>query len=749
MRCFFAEKFSLVRTMAEEAKERLTKILQALSVPDRKIKNTVKDNKLVTSLAEVFNEAGITESSKISAPTLELLMEVAFKFPAAAPKNRSMLVQSVLQEKVGPVQVDLALKYFKKVLDGPYDTADYEKTCGIGVKMTEAEIKAGLQKILADHKDEFGPEPEKQQGLIWKYVKQTMPFADSTEVKGVLNQLFSSQKEDHTRQPGSIYFPKPEENTQQTPELLAQHLKETGGRVITRFPPEPNGYLHIGHAKAMHLNFGYAKKMGGMCIMRFDDTNPETESPEYVNSIADNVQWMGHKWDKLTYASDYFQQLYDLAIELIKRGKAYVCHQTGEEIEASRATHTNSPWRDRSVEENLKLFQDMKHGKFAEGTATLRMKMNMQSDKSVFWDLVAYRVKHIPHHRTSDKWCIYPSYDYTHCLNDTLENITHSLCTVEFVPRRDSYNWLVDSLGLYRSVVWEYARLNLTYTVLSKRKLIQLVTGKHVNGWDDPRLSTINGLRRRGYSPDGINNFCESIGVTRNNSVIPIEMLEEYVRQDLNKTSRRCFAVFNPVKATIRNWTAGSVAYKCPNVPEVPERGEHTVQFDGTFFIEKTDYREVDEKDYFGLALKTDKQKYVKLRYVNVDVKLVDIIKDANGEVVELILEQDPKGNTKHAIHWVPVQGAVKVEVRNYERLFLSEDPVKKYDKDWLKDLNPNSLTLATAWADPSVKDLKAYDRIQFERQGYYCVDPDTSKDHVVVNRTVNLKESTWKKQQK
>jgi len=317
------------------------------------------------------------------------------------------------------------------------------------------------------------------------------------------------------------------------------------------------------------------------------------------------------------------------------------------------------------------------------------------------------------------------------------------------VPRRDSYNWLVDSLELYRSVVWEYARLALTYTVLSKRKLIKLVSGKYVKGWDDPRLSTLNGFRRRGYSAEGINNFCEAIGVTRNNSVLPIENLEEYVRQDLNKTSRRVFAVSDPVKATIRNWTGGKVKIQCPNIPEMPEKGEHEVPFDGTFYIEKSDFRENDEAEYFGLALNSAQPKFVKLRYVNVDIKAVDIKKDSNGEITEIVLEQIPKGTSKHAIHWVPIQEAVKVQVRDYSRLFLSEDPVKKYEDDWLKDLNPNSLSVACAYVDPSIKDLKPFDRIQFERIGYYCVDPDTTSNLIVVNRTVSLKESTWKKHQK
>eukprot|EP01126_Amoeba_proteus_P017121 TRINITY_DN180_c0_g2_i2.p1 TRINITY_DN180_c0_g2~~TRINITY_DN180_c0_g2_i2.p1 ORF type:complete len:461 (+),score=80.96 TRINITY_DN180_c0_g2_i2:1104-2486(+) len=458
---------------------------------------------------------------------------------------------------------------------------------------------------------------------------------------------------------------------------------------------------------------------------------------------------MGHKWYKVTYASDYFDRLYECAIELIKRGKAYVCHQTPEEIEQCRETHTNSPFRDRSVDENLRLFEDMRRGLFKEGEATLRMKMDMQSSNSCMWDTVAYRVKFHHHHRTGDKWVIYPSYDFTHCLCDTFENITHSLCTLEFRMRRESYEWLVKALGLYVSYVFEFARLCLTYTIMSKRKLLKLVNGGYVRGWDDPRLSTINGFRRRGYSPKGINDLCADVGVTTHTTIIPFEKLEHHVRMDLNSSSRRIFAVFDPLRVVVRNWSGGVVQVTCPNVPGNPELGNHVIPFTGSFFIERQDFREEDVEGYFGLALDNPK-KFIKLKNSDVNIRVVDVRKNSAGEVVEIEVESDPQAPTKHAIHWVPIEEGKepwKVEVREYERLFLSESPTALGD-NWLSDLNPNSLTVTSALIDPSVRDFKVLDRVQFERVGFYCVDPDSkpNEGQYVFNRTVGLKESTWKK---
>jgi len=495
-------------------------------------------------------------------------------------------------------------------------------------------------------------------------------------------------KENKVQLQESITFSPPTENFQIIPELLKKHLEITGGMIITRFPPEPNGYLHIGHAKAMSLNFGYAKKLGGKCYMRFDDTNPEVESIEYINSILDNVKWMGYEWCDVTHASDYFDELYELAIQLIKKGHAYVCHQSSEDIKITRDRGTESPWRNRSVEENLREFEKMKLGLYKEGEATLRMKMDMTSTNPCMWDSVAYRIKYVPHPnpKVGDKWCIYPSYDYTHCINDSLENITHSLCTLEFEMRRESYNWLLDALDLYKPVVWEYGRLQLSYTILSKRKLIQLVEGNYgLRGWDDPRLPTIKGLKRKGYTPEAIKNFCEDIGVTRiPGVVIPITKLEEFLREHLNAVVPRAFVVLHPIKLTLVNWTEGHKIIHCPNIPEKDE-GTHPVPFCGTLYIERDDFKEEDVEGYFGLALNSNK--WIRLKYADVFIHLDTIIKDETGMAIELkcswsiSTDIEPSGN----IHWVsepqPGKEPLKIEVREYERLFLSEDPIKKYKK--------------------------------------------------------------------
>jgi len=730
----------------------LKAMLEACSVPARKITIVLKEKATTNALISIFQELGLTSPSTVSSVVkshIESLIEVAGKMNDC-PKARSFLLTYILEGKLGTVQRDLAIKYFKAKKDGPFEVADFEKECGVGVVVSSEEIEKTLKDIMETKKDEIAKEGEKK--IIWAEVKKRIPFAPTADVSSVLNLLVQKKKEDHTRADllSADRFPPVTDNVQLKPELLAEHLKATGGKVVTRFPPEPNGYLHIGHAKSMNLNFGNAKKSGGICIMRFDDTNPATEEQEYIDSILDNVKWMGHQWSKVTYASDYFDQLYLWAIELIKKGKAFVCHQSPKEMEESRETHTNSPYRDRSVDENLRLFEDMKNGKYKEGEATLRMKMNMQSSNSCMWDSVAYRIKYLPHHRTKDKWCIYPSYDFTHCLCDTIENITHSLCTLEFRMRRESYHWLVNELGLYRSHVFEFARLQLTYTILSKRKLIQLVEGKYVSGWDDPRMSTLQGYRRRGYSPDGINALCDDVGVTLHNSTIPIEKLEHFVRMDLNKTSRRIFAVFDPIKVTLRNWD-GVLAVKAPNVPNFESLGDHELTFCSPFYIERNDFREEDEEGYFGLAL-NNSSKYVKLKYANLNIRLVEIKKDALGVPVELIVEHDPLAQCKNAIHWISVVGGeepLEIEVREYEHLFLSEEPVKKYGKDWLKDLNPNSLAIKKALIDSSVKDLKPFDRVQFERVGFYCCDPDSKDGKFVFNRSVTLKESVWKKQTK
>jgi len=734
----------------------LAAVLKAYGFPARRITQVTKEKTTATTLIEIFTELSVNASSvnENVKTHLDSLVEVAGKFPKDAPKARSFVVGCILKNKLGPVQREEAFKYFKTQKDAPFEVEDFEKKCGVGVVVTAEQIKAALVVILEAKKAEIAAAGDKKaQGLIWPEIKKVLPFAAPSDVSTVLASLMEKKKENHTRTElvGTDIITPVTDNKQATPELLKNHLEATGGIFITRFPPEPNGYLHIGHAKSMNLNFGIAKKNKGKCIMRFDDTNPATEEQEYIDSILENVKWMGHEFSEITYASDYFDQLYLWAIELINRGLAYVCHQTPDEIEESRKHHTDSPFRNRPIEENLSLFEDMKNGKFEEGKATLRMKMDMKSGNSCMWDLVAYRIKFLPHHRTGKKWCIYPSYDFTHCLCDTIENITHSLCTLEFRMRRESYNWLVDSLGLYRSKVFEFARLALTHTILSKRKLIQLVTGKYVTGWDDPRLSTIQAFRRKGYSPSGINAFCDDLGITTNVSVIPIEKLEQFVRLDLNKTSRRIFCVFDPIAVTIKNWTKGTIKVTAPNVPGENEKGNHQLLFSNTFFIERSDFKEEDEEGYFGLALNKP-NKFVKLKYADVNIRLVSVEKDSSGKAIHLIAEEDPKASCKNAIHWInKVEGQepIKVEVREYEHLFLSADPIGTHKENWLKDLNPHSLKVVSAIIDLSVHDLKPLDRVQFERVGYYCTDPDSKNGNFVFNRTVSLKESNWKKTQK
>ncbi|XP_028069710.1 glutamine--tRNA ligase-like isoform X2 [Camellia sinensis] len=533
--------------------------------------------------------------------------------------------------------------------------------------------------------------------------------------------------------------------------MLEKHLKATGGKVFTRFPPEPNGYLHIGHAKAMFINFGLAKERGGCCYLRYDDTNPEAEKKEYIDHIEEIVRWMGWEPFKITYASDYFQDLYELAVELIRRGHAYVDHQTPEEIKEYREKRMNSPWRDRPIEESLKLFDDMKRGIIEEGKATLRMKQDMQSDNYNMHDLIAYRIKFTPHPHAGDAGCIYPSYDYEHCTVDSIENVTHSLCTLEFETRRASYYWLLDALSLFQPYVWEYSRLNVTNTVMSKRKLNRLVKEKRVDGWDDPRLMTLSGLRRRGVTSTSINAFVRGIGITRSDSsMINVDRLEYHIREELNKTAPRTMVVLHPLKVVITNLEVGSVmdlnAKKWPDAPLDDASSYYKVPFSNVVYIENSDFRMKDSKDYYGLA----PGKSVLLRYA-FPIKCTDVILGDDKEtVLEIRAEYDPSKKTKPkgVLHWVsehsPGVDPLKVEVRLFDKLFLSENPAEL--DDWLGDLNPESkMVIPGAYAVPSLKNAAVGDRFQFERLGYFVVDKDSSSEKLVFNRTITLRDSYGK----
>ena len=529
-----------------------------------------------------------------------------------------------------------------------------------------------------------------------------------------------------------------------------------GRKVHTRFPPEPNGYLHIGHAKSICINFGLAQEYGGLCNLRFDDTNPVKEDTEYVDSIREDVHWLGGEWDdREYYASNYFDQLYAFAEQLIRDGKAYVDSQSAEEIRASRGTltqpGTESPYRNRSIEENLDLFHRMRGGEFADGEHVLRAKIDMASPNVVMRDPTLYRIRHAEHHRTGDKWCVYPMYDFTHCLSDSLEGITHSICTLEFVNNRELYDWVLDALTVYPPQQIEFARLGLTYTVLSKRKLIQLVKGGFVRGWDDPRMPTICGMRRRGYTPEAIRDFCSRIGVARAENLVEYSLLEFCVREHLNAIAPRTMAVLDPIKVVIENYPEGQVEwFDMPFSQDGSVEGSRKVPFSRELYIERDDFREDPPKKFHRLFPGSE----VRLRYAYY-VTCKDVIKDADGNIVELRCTYDPesKGGAtpdgrkiKGTIHWVSVPHAVSAEVRLYEHLFTSPTPGNTPEGVEFTDLlNPDSMRVVTAQVEPALAEFPAGSRVQFERLGYFCVDPDSKPGAPVFNRTVTLKDS-WAK---
>ncbi|CAD6194560.1 unnamed protein product [Caenorhabditis auriculariae] len=532
--------------------------------------------------------------------------------------------------------------------------------------------------------------------------------------------------------------------TPKTEELLKKHVQAVGGKVVTRFPPEPNGVLHIGHAKAININFGYAKAHGGMCNLRFDDTNPEKEEEKFFTAIEDIVRWLGYEPAEVTHSSDNFQQLYDWAVVLIKKGLAYVCHQKVEEMRGFEVQL--SPWRDRPIEESLQLFEDMKNGKFDEGEATLRLKLTLEEGKV---DPVAYRIKFVPHHRSGDQWCVYPTYDYTHCLCDSIENITHSLCTKEFQSRRSSYYWLCNALDIYCPVQWEYGRLNVNYTVVSKRKILKLIETKVVNDWDDPRLFTLTALRRRGIPSEAINRFVAKLGLTMSQMVIDPHVLDATVRDYLNTHAPRTMAVLNGLKLTIENFEELNLPSELsvPDFPSDPQTsGTHIVAFDKEIFIEKTDYRSNDNDKSFRRLTKSQP---IGLKHIGLVLSFVREVTDASGNVTELVVRAKKltaEDKPKAFVHWVA--RPVSAEVRLYDRLFKHknpEDPVA-VPGGFLSDINENTLTvLYNVLIDKSIGNSKVYDRFQFERIGYFCVDRDSIAGKLVFNRTVLLKEDAGK----
>lgn len=537
-------------------------------------------------------------------------------------------------------------------------------------------------------------------------------------------------------------------------EIIENDLKEGKYKsIITRFPPEPNGYLHLGHASSICLNFGLTKKYPGYTNLRFDDTNPLTEETEYVESIKDDVRWLGFEWKNERFASDYFDQLYKYAGKLIDKGLAYVDDSTSEEMAAMKGTPSepgkDSPYRNRSIEENRDLFVRMKNGEFPDGSKTLRVKIDMAHINMLMRDPILYRIKHAHHHRTGSTWCIYPMYDFAHGQSDSIEEVTHSICTLEFVPHRELYDWLIQKLEIYPSHQYEFARRNFNYTVTSKRKLLQLVTEKHVTGWDDPRMPTISGLRRRGYTPESIREFCDRIGVAKRENMVDVGLLEFCLREHLNKIALRRMVVFAPIKIIITNYKEDGEVLQGENNPEDPKGGVREMPFSNEIYIERDDFMEIPSKKYFRLA--PGQMVRLKAAYI---IKCEEVIKDAQGNITELHCTYIPESKSgedtsgisvKGTLHWVSVKSAISIEVREYDRLFRVEDPTDE-EGDFKEYLNPDSLKIiTTAFAEPALSKAKFDDRYQFIRKGYFCLDKDTSASRMIFNRTVSLKDG-WKK---
>ncbi|OQV13125.1 putative glutamine--tRNA ligase [Hypsibius exemplaris] len=773
------------------AADDLIAFFMEVGLSEEKAKETAKNDHVAKNFKNAIEQAKKHIAGAIPKPVANLLYSLASKVKDQASTHVPFLVEYIANGKINSeLQLTAALDFALAHAAGDIKRAEFEKGCGVGVSYTDTEVVKAVAAVLAANTE----------GLIenrYRFVvgpllveaRKAVPWVEGKRLKDevdrqILKLLGPKTAEDNEKPAKKKEKPAPEKKdsntaekaekaessgattiaelmktrvnfhkvgenyktngyviTPKTMELLAQHLKETGGKVITRFPPEPNGILHIGHAKAININFGYATAHDGLCYLRYDDTNPEKEEEKFFTAIKDMVEWLGYKPYKITHSSDYFQELYDLAVELIKRGDAYVCHQKAEDLKGHNPPP--SPWANRPIAESLALFEDMKNGMFDEGAATLRMRTVLEEGKV---DPVAYRIKYVAHHRTGTKWCIYPTYDYTHCLCDSIENITHSLCTKEFQQRRSSYYWLCNALDLYCPVQWEYGRLNVNYTVVSKRKIAKLIETQIVRDWDDPRLFTLTALRRRGFPPEALNNFCALLGVTMSEMAIDPQLLEACVRNVLNETAPRHLVVLEPLKVTILNFPhKAAVAVEALDFPEKPERGKHTIQFAPVIYIERSDFRKDADKNFKRLT----PTQHVGLRYANVVLEVKKVIEGADGEPLELHVECKPLGDAekpKGFIHWVA--DPIVVEARLYERLFRHKSPEdpSEVPGGFLSDCNPDSMrVIPNALADKSLAGAKVYDKFQFERVGFFSVDPDSSADRLVFNRTVSLKEDAAK----
>ncbi|XP_070559833.1 glutamine--tRNA ligase-like [Ptychodera flava] len=788
MQCVVNSRMPTKAIMADE----LVQLFQSIGLSEQKAKETTKNDVLAQDLKSIIEEARKKMHGGIEKSVGTLLYNTATRLKQ---KSRTpFLLDYITTRKIATeAQLTAALDFFKNNPVDPFDTKAFEESCGIGVQVTPEQIEEAVEAVINKNKDAL---LEKRyhfnMGTMMGEIRSKLKWADGKAIKNeidmqvldllgpktetdkqkpsktkTLNTNKSNKEETKTLEiekelaspvdlknayqimGAALKFHKPGENyttdgyvmTPKTMQLMKEHLETTKGQIRTRFPPEPNGILHIGHAKAINFNFGYAKANNGICFLRYDDTNPEKEEEKFFRGIREMVEWLGYTPYKVTHASDYFQELYLWAIQLIKSGLAYVCHQKQEEIKGHNPPP--SPWRDRPVQESLGLFEDMKNGKLEEGEATLRMKTTLEDGKM---DPVAYRIKYTAHHRSGDKWCIYPTYDYTHCLCDSIEHITHSLCTKEFQSRRSSYYWLCNALDVYCPVQWEYGRLNISYTVVSKRKIGKLITQGIVRDWDDPRLFTLTALRRRGFPKDAINIFCAKVGVTMAQVTIDPSMLESCVRDVLNNTAPRAMAVLSAIKVTITNFPADAPReISVPNIPHDSGAGTHNVPFDATLYIDQSDFKETADKSFRRLT----KDQSVGLKHVGYVIKVDEIIKNADGKITELRVTCEPldeQNKPKGFIHWVCKP--VTCEVRLYDRLFKHANPEDSnvVPGGFLTDINQDTLTVIyDALVDQSVKGAKVYDKYQFERIGYFSIDPDSTSDHLVFNRTVTLKEDAAK----
>lgn len=769
-------------------------LFQSIGLTESKAKETLKNEALTNKLEGIIKDAIAIHTSinKAQGTLLYTLASSALKENAKI----KVVVEYISYSKINAVnQLNASIAYFKTNPSEGIDLKEFELACGVNVSYTSDQIEDVVEEVLKSvHTELVEKRYHFNTGMLVGKVSEKLKWVDSKKVKSEIDmQLLhllgpktetdlappkkkkekkeKPAKEQKTQEkpkeldlatimqmidPKTIYltgeaakFHKPGENynsdnyvvTPNTMDLLKKHTETHGGQVRTRFPPEPNGILHIGHAKAINFNFGYAKAHNGITYLRYDDTNPEKEEEKFFTAIRDMVEWLGFKPYKITHASDYFDELYACATELIKRDLAYVCHQQADEIKGHNPPP--SPWRNRPIHESLQLFEDMKKGKVDEGAASLRMKHIMEDSKQ---DPVAYRVKFTEHHRTKDRWCIYPTYDFTHCLNDSMEHVTHSLCTKEFQARRSSYYWLCNALDMYCPVQWEYGRLNLKYAVTSKRKIAKLRDLKLVSDWDDPRLFTLTALKRRGFPPESINLFCARIGVTGSQTVLDPSMLDACVRDVLNVTAHRVMAVLDPLKVVIANFTGSKQQVQVPNIPNDESAGHHTVPFDKVVYIERSDFKEQADKDYKRLALNQS----VGLRHAGQVITVDQVEKDAQGEVTVVHASMAPSGSAskpKAYIHWV--SDPVKGEVRLYDKLFKHPYPENPAEVPggYLSDVNPDSLTvIRQAFLDRSVRGSPPLTKFQFERIGFFCVDSDSTDKRMVFNRTVALKEDVGKK---